>query len=194
MPGQKRRTEFTVEAISTQSISEPLSTKEWIGINQSLSNSHVEYFMRLGAFDELGITKYSTIRREVSVRDSRIDFEIDGTTFLEVKTPLIHIPGTGIGDSKPLTAFHRIVKHFDELASVVKSESSTGDLKRGIFLFCFFYDAPPFQRPPATVNIEAITQAAKRAKEAGVQFWQANFRVTPEGIHFLRVFRLESDY
>lgn len=38
----------------------------------------------------------------------------------------------------------------------------------GILLLCFLYDAPPFQRPAATAEKKVISEAANRAREAGV--------------------------
>ncbi|KAJ3284107.1 hypothetical protein HK104_010085 [Borealophlyctis nickersoniae] len=139
------------------------------------------------------------VAREKALGKSKIDLLVGDATFLEVKTPLIylpceHHPNYSVNEKK-FTSYQRLVKHFGDLGqSLASVKDDTSTPKQAIVLMCFLYDAPPFRRPPKTSPIKDITDAAAKAKEAGVQFWQINMKINPTGVTFLRAFRLEHDY
>jgi len=56
------------------------------------------------------------------------------------------------------------------------------------------YDAPPFKRPPVTANNLQITEAADKALEAGVQFWQVNMKIDEGGVSLSKLFMIEDRY
>ncbi|RUS16968.1 hypothetical protein BC937DRAFT_90599 [Endogone sp. FLAS-F59071] len=179
---RKRTTSFTVEAISLD-IHEPPTS--WIGINQNRSNRFVEYFLKEGMMDAMilpeGVPEKEerpVVRREQTLGESKIDFKIGEKIFLEVKTPLIHISAIDPTHPKykknetPFTSFSRLVKHFGDLTQNLDRIKTLTDgepmVHMGILLLCFLYDAPPFQRPAATAEKKVISEAANRAREAGV--------------------------
>ncbi|OZJ02533.1 hypothetical protein BZG36_04134 [Bifiguratus adelaidae] len=63
-----------------------------------------------------------------------------------------------------------------------------------ILLLCFMYDAPLFKRPEASRSKTEITEAAARAKASGLEFWQANMRITRHGVELVRLVELLDDY
>ncbi|MGV8176310.1 MAG: DNA/RNA nuclease SfsA [Candidatus Bilamarchaeaceae archaeon] len=174
-----RKTKGTVEAISVD------GGKGWIGINQNKANDYVYALLKEGKLP--GITKSREIRREVSVGKSRIDF-VAGKDLIEVKTPLISLPGgKGIAHRKKsrFNSFGRLIRHFSELGK------SMGKGRRAALLMCYLYDAEPFV-PPETDNDNArIKDAARKASGKGVENWQINFRIDRKGVELVRYFRLE---
>jgi sugar fermentation stimulation protein A len=106
---------------------------EWTGINQNKANRYVEYFLRTGMFNTMLYPDFPAataaphhVEPEVQVGDSRIDFEVDESILIEVKTPLIHIPCENhpkfrldIRDGK-FDSANRIVKHFRALADIME--------------------------------------------------------------------------
>ena len=84
----KRKMPLTVEAFSLQRPDDP--DKRWIGINQNASNRYVEHFLREGAFAAI-TGPVRTVRREVPLGDSRLDFLVNDDLYLEVKTPLVQM-------------------------------------------------------------------------------------------------------
>ena len=70
----KRKMPLTVEAFSLQQPDDP--DKRWIGINQNASNRYVEHFLREGAFAAI-TGPVRTVRREVPLGDSRLDFLVN---------------------------------------------------------------------------------------------------------------------
>lgn len=233
-----RRTLYTVEAISL----EPLlafgdgrtkrTDERWIGINQNRSNRFIEHFLRNGSLPELlpRPSEAPEVLREQIVGKSKIDFLVrvqpEGskrnlTSYLEVKTPLIHLPTEGHPnaekDDKKFTSFHRLVKHFGDLADTLPaqkkptSSSKTTSKKRkkpsederlpepaakdrSILLLTFHYEAPEFRRPPPTSGIKAITEAADAAAKRGVEFYQVNLKMDREGVELVKCWKLPDDY
>jgi hypothetical protein len=58
-------------------------------------------------------------------------------------------------------------------------------------LLCYAFDAPRFEVPPPDVRAKRIVDAARRATAMGVEHWQANFAIGPEGVSLIRYFPLE---
>ena len=80
----KRKLKYTVEAVSCDELD--CKNKNWIGINQILSNKLVEYFLQTHQLDNM-VKDYDTVKIEVNLGISKLDFLV-GNTYVEVKTPL----------------------------------------------------------------------------------------------------------
>lgn len=88
-----RKTPFTVEAIS---VDPPAATRRsWIGINQNAANRYIEEALRHDLLPD--ILSATTVQREKVLGASRLDFLVDDTTYVEVKTPLENLQ-IGLGD------------------------------------------------------------------------------------------------
>lgn len=181
----ERKTRYTVEAFS---LDDPKKAKKsWIGINQTKANEYVEFFIKSGLLKKmLGTVK--TVKREVKLGRSRIDFLINGKDYLEVKTQLMLIPTQGHRNHReregPPMRSDRILRHFEDTSRSITAGS------RAIFLLCNLYNAVPFAVPrPETAN-RKIIRVARRASTRGLETWQINLRIGKEGITFIDCFKL----
>ena len=171
-----RKTAYTVEGISTSE-----SARRWVGINQTAANRYFEFFLRSGSLTRLASGE---VRREVRLGRSRIDFLV-GDAYVEVKTPLMMLPA-GRGPARARSrfdSFDRLIRHMGEL------ERSLAKGKKAKMVLCFLYDAKPFKPPPPDGTNSKILAAARSADEAGVERWQVNMKLTPEGVSLIRYFR-----
>lgn len=175
-----RVTKATVEAISFQPPN--MQGKSWIGINQTAANRYVEHFLITG---QLARMASGTVRREVKLGASRIDFLV-GETYVEVKTPLIILPmESGMQRVKHtrFDSFDRLIRHMTELGSALRKGS------RAVIVLCYLYDAAPFKRPPMDEYNAPIILAAEKARRKGVETWQVNLSLDEHGVKLLRYFR-----
>jgi sugar fermentation stimulation protein A len=168
----ERKTPYTVEAIFV---------KKWIGINQTKANTYVKFFLEHGLLPAM-FSSVKKVQSEVTVGDSRFDFLVNEKDFLEVKTPLITLPGQEY-DGKKLHDV-RLRKHFSGMAKHVGRG-------RAIVALCFMYDAKPFAPPAPTKQTMGIHRAARRATEKGVENWQINLKIDKNGISLIRYFSLK---
>ncbi|EGT3616365.1 DNA/RNA nuclease SfsA [Clostridium perfringens] len=180
----KRKTPYTVEAISLNLQEE--SNKSWIGINQNAVNRYVEHYLVNGGFKNM-IGKEDKILREQSIGISKLDFRV-GNTYIEVKMPLqnlqIDYPDyIKIKKTTPFSSTDRFVKHITELGN------SLNNNERAILLNCFIYDNPGFEVKEKSTNYEEVKAAFDRNVELGVETWQANFRIQPEGVTLVKYFK-----
>ena len=173
--GGKGKTQGTVQAISFD-----LAAKEqrsWIGINQNAANRYIEFFLERGMLSKIAS---GSVRREVKLGNSRIDFLV-GDTYVEVKTPLIMLP-TGsaekVGHSR-FNSFDRLIKHMTELSAALRGG------KKAVIAICYLYDAPPFRPPPRDRFNGRILDASRRAAESGVRRWQVNLGVGADGVRLI---------
>ena len=185
----KRKTQFTVEAISLNPINSD-DKLEWTGINQSKANSYVKHFLKSGVLSEM---IEGGVRSEVTLGKSRLDFKI-GNNYLEVKMPLNNmILPDHINKLKPVkrtaATFQRLIKHFNELGGSLSDNTSVDS--KAIVLLVFMYDAPPFVPPELTVANADIMNAANNAANLGVETWQLNLRITPDGVAMRQLFKLD---
>ncbi|RKP26607.1 hypothetical protein SYNPS1DRAFT_27715 [Syncephalis pseudoplumigaleata] len=167
-----------VEAISLNAVDVSYEQMQWIGINQNRANRFIERFMLDGHMNALlhkadhADWRPTRVQRECTVATSKLDFVVDEQIYVEVKTPLIHLPchdhPNYRENKKPLANAERLVKHFGELANLRKHRPDSS----ARLLLCFMYNAPPFRRPPATAQNKTITDAAQAALLAGVELWQ----------------------
>jgi sugar fermentation stimulation protein A len=176
----RRKTRYTVESISLDPVSK--KNKSWIGIDQVKANDYIGFFIKECLLPEItGVV--TTMKREVKLGDSRIDFLVNGRLLIEVKTPLKDIPCEGhpgyIDKAYKLTSFERLIRHFAETSSFI-----SGDMK-AVFILCYLYDAKPFKVLPPGEREERIVQAAKDAVEKGLEHWQVNLKLDREGISLI---------
>jgi sugar fermentation stimulation protein A len=170
----ERKTKFTVEAISLD------NTKSWIGINQTKANNYIEFFLKTGQLKKI-FNKLDKVEREIKFRDSRFDFLINSTDYLEIKTPLNLLLIKGHEAHSKLTSFDRIIKHFKDIS---KSK------ERIIFGLCYMYPALNFKVPKPSKSEKRIVKAAKSASKSGLETWQINMKINEQGIELLNYFKL----
>jgi sugar fermentation stimulation protein A len=181
-----RSTWGTVEAVSLDPPGK--EQKSWIGINQGRTNDIVAYFIGSGQLENM-MGKVRTVRREVRMGDSRIDFLVNDDILLEVKTPLHMLMVEGYpshSSTEGFTSFERTMRHFTEISEHIPEG------KRGIVLLCHLFHAPRFRVPSAKGKMAAEMKAAVRnATLKGVENWQANFELDSNGVRLLDCFKLD---
>lgn len=180
----KRKTPYTVEAISLNRKEE--SNKQWIGINQNAANRYVEHFILSGGFKEM-VGVDNIVQREKVLGISKLDFLV-GNTYLEVKTPLqslqLDIPNyVKTKKATPFQSTGRFVKHVQELGKSLESN------QRAILLTCFIYNNPGFKVIERSTNYEEVQATVENSKSLGVEIWQANFEIQPDGVRLLKYFK-----
>lgn len=182
----KRKMPLTMEAYSlARPGDEP---KAWIGINQNASNRYVERFLREGAFADL-TGPVSRVRREVPLGDSRLDFLVNDNLYLEVKTPLVqmqtkipaYVPRL---PEAPFNSTERSLRHLRELAASLETN------ERAVILYCLYYDNFGFRFYHGTTYDEVLA-TVDACRAAGVELWQADFRIDPEGVALRQYYPLE---
>ena len=174
-----RATPYTVEAISA----DPPGTRApaWIGINQNAANRFVEQALTHHMLPAM-ITA-GTLRREQVLGHARLDFLINDTTYLEVKTPLDNLQVT-LGSHvqtrprPPLDSTDRLVRHISELGESLAAH------QRAILLICFLHDNPGFQVQPSRHHATVKAQVSQ-AIQQGVEIWQANFHLDNTSVRVL---------
>jgi sugar fermentation stimulation protein A len=182
----RRSTWGTVEAVS---LDPPAKVeKSWIGIDQGRANDIVSFFIGSGQMENM-LGPVDSVRREVKVGSSRIDFLINDYTLLEVKTPLHLLKVKGYPDHSStdgFTSFERTMRHFTEISEHIPEG------KRGIVLLCYLFDSPAFRAPPARdVLSQGMKEAVRSASAKGVENWQVNFKLDRTGVDLLDCFKLD---
>lgn len=182
----KRKLPLTVEAYSLARPGD--AATPWIGINQNASNRYVEHFLREGAFAAI-TGPVTSVQREVPLGGSRLDFLVNGNLYLEVKTPLVQMQ-TAIPDyvprlpEVPFSSTERALRHLRELAaSLARNE-------RAVILYCLYYDNFGFRFYHGTTYDEVLA-TVDACRAAGVELWQADFEVAPEGVALRNYYELE---
>jgi sugar fermentation stimulation protein A len=174
-----RATPYTVEAISVDPPGTPAPA--WIGINQNAANRFVEQALTHHMLPAM-ITA-CTLRREQVLGHARLDFLINDTTYIEVKTPLDNLQVTLASHIQtrprpPLDSTDRLVRHISELGDSLAAH------QRAILLTCFLYDNPGFQVRPSRHHATVKAQVS-RAIRQGVEIWQVNFHLDNTGVRVL---------
>lgn len=184
----RRKTKYTVEAIS---LNQPADEKkEWIGINQNAANRYVEHYLKKGAFEDI-IGKVDSVRREVFLGDSKLDFLADDT-YIEVKTPLqflqIEIPDhVKTKKATPFSSTDRMTRHMKELAD------SLEHYHKAVLLVVFLYDNPGFRVVEKSTKWKEVSKTVRDCVSKGVEIWQANFRIDEKGVVLQKLFPINVD-
>ncbi len=176
----KRKLKYTVEAVSCDALDQ--ENKNWIGINQILSNRLVEYFLETHQMDAM-ISEYDNVRREVSLGISKLDFLV-GNTYLEVKTPLTTLNvkyGDHIKTKKvtPFSSTDRFVKHINELAG------SLTDNERAIMLTVHQYEVTDRKPHLKSTHYEEVKAAMTAAIHKGLETWMVDMKFEPDGVSLI---------
>lgn len=174
----RRKLPYTVEAVSCDDLEQ--QDKNWIGINQVLSNRLVEYFLKTHQLDAM-VDDCSIIRREVGLGASKLDFLV-GNTYMEIKTPLttLHVAYGANIKTKPVTPFsstERFTKHIHELIDSLQSH------ERAILLTVYQYIITQKKPHQASTNYEEVSTAISVAKEKGLEMWNLELCFTPQKVY-----------
>ena len=137
---KKRATLYTVEAISLDKPN--VKNKKWIGINLINSNKYIDFFLNKEMLGKM-INSITSIKREIKLGNSKIDFLINKNCYLEVKSFLqilnVKIPSyIKIKKVKKIDAGERFMKHMLELSKSLKRN------ERGIMLLLYQYNSEKF--------------------------------------------------
>jgi len=173
---QNRKMPHTVEAFSLDPISK--KRKSWIGINQVQANRYVEHFLKTGQLSKM-VGKVEKVEAEVTLGDSRLDFLVNGKDYVEVN----HGHPKHRDMEITFTGYDRLIKHFGDIVR------KTGKGSRAIIVLCHTYDAKRFKVEKAK-GISKILSAAKIAQKKGMENWQLNLKVDPEGVSLIKYFKL----
>lgn len=182
----KRKLPFTVEAFSLDM--PDAAHKHWIGMNQNASNRYVEHFLQQDGFEAM-TGPVSLLKREAALGASRIDFLVNDDLYLEVKTPMAQIQ-TEVPSyvprlpETPFNSTDRAMRHLRELTSSLK------DHDRAIILYCLYYENTGFRYYHGTTYDDVMT-TVQSCHDAGVELWQADFKMTLEQIELAHYYPLE---
>ncbi|MEG4345199.1 DNA/RNA nuclease SfsA [Microcoleus sp. A003_D6] len=176
----KRKLAYTWELIK---VCDTVPT--WVGVNTGLPNRVVKLALELGLFPELG--NYSLIQPEVvygTDKKSRVDFLLTGEEkliFLEVKNT------TWVKETLALfpdTVTERGQKHLRELIEVVRQGS------RAVMLY-FINRGDCTDFAPGDSADRLYGELFRQARSEGVEVLPCRFGVTPEGVRYLGLAKLD---
>ena len=165
-----RRTRYTVEAIS---LDDGLT---YAGINQTKSNSYVEYFLQDDEVKNVLQVK-DEVKREKKLGNSRIDFKA-GNCYIEVKTMVADYyckasPRLTDLMKEQHPSIDRMQKHVRTLTNEIKSNDS-----RAAIITVFQYNAPTFGPPIDDPVYAEFVEDLKLARAAGLRQYQMNILIT----------------
>lgn len=176
----KRKLKYTVEAISCDELDNP--NKNWIGINQILSNKLVEFFLKTHQLNNM-VSNYDDIKREVNLGISKLDFLV-GNTYLEVKTPLTTLNvkyGSNIKTktNAPFSSTDRFCKHINELAN------SLDNHERAIMLTVHQYEITERKKHLKSTNYELVKKTLEDAMKKGLETWMLDMKFEKDGVSLI---------
>lgn len=185
---KKRKTKYTVEAISLNKIED--KHKKWIGINQTKANSYIEYLIRSNQLPKMiDFKDKDKLMREQNIGKSRLDFVINENIYLEVKTPLVNLPlkkeymtnkEISSTENTKFYSFDRFFKHLDELINH----------KKAILISFYMFEANKFI-PKRKTDSNIIMDKVCNAKNSGLEFWQVNTKFNENGIELADYYKME---
>ena len=176
----RRKLRYTVEAISCDSLER--KTKNWIGINQILSNKLVAFFLETHQLDGM-ISHYKNIKREVNLRQSKLDFLVENV-YIEVKTALttLEVKYDKHIKTREIMAFsstERFIKHITELAYSLKEN------EKAILLTVQQYEVTQPKPHQHSTHYEEVKRAVIQAISKGVEIWNITMRFLPTKVELL---------
>lgn len=181
-----RKTPYTVEAVS---LDRPQDTdKRWIGINQTAVNRYVEHFLKNGGLEKI-VGKNACVQREKTLGDSKFDFLVNDV-YMEVKTPLqslqVEYPAhVKLKKATPFNSTQRFMKHIAQLGE------SLSNHQRAVLLVCFVYNNPMFRVVRQSKNSDEVEKTVENSVGKGVEMWQVNFSISPDGVALEKYFPLD---
>lgn len=176
---ENRKTTHTVEAISID------NGESWVGLNQNKSNKIVEFLFKTNQLSNI-FESINTIKREVKLHDSKLDFLINGKHYVEVKTLLRDLKANNdvVKKEGPSGIFYeRLVRHVGDITKELPEDS------RAIMLLCFTYDAEEFRPPQNNDYSNKIGEAMSEAIKKGLENWQVNLRFDEYGVELIKCFK-----
>lgn len=187
----KRATIYTVETISLDIPQK--KEKNWIGINLISSNKYVEYFLKKGLFNNM-IYEINSIKREIKLGNSKIDFLINKDCYLEVKSFLqilnMNIPNyIKLKKILKINPGERIIKHMIELSKSLKKN------ERGIMLLVYQYNSSKFKIKLDKSKIKDYNKfddALNKFNNSGIELWQTNLSIDKYGVSLSDYYKLDS--
>lgn len=188
-PYEGRATEYTVEAIGLGNFHDP--EFQWLAINQTAVNSYVEEFLLAGFLSELapGTESGKGVKSERKLSDSRIDFHVDcpdeRELWIEVKTPLIKLH-TALPSWIPVKtdyASDSVGGRMPKQMTALMEELKLG--KRVALLAAFGYENTLRSSDELRLkdNLDLDDLLSTGAK-LGLESWEVNFEIDPEGVTF----------
>ncbi len=175
----KRKLAYTWELIK---VCDTVPT--WVGVNTGLPNRVIKLALQLRLFPELG--NYSVIQPEVVYgqdKKSRVDFVLtgeDNSIFIEVKNTTWTKEELALF---PDTVTERGQKHLRELMEVVRLGS------RAVMLY-FINRGDCTNFAPGDSADRLYGELFRQAINVGVEILPCRFDVTPEGIRYLGLAKL----
>lgn len=182
----KRSTEYTVEAFS---ILEPGAEGfQWYGINQTAMNGYVHAALEAGLLSA-AFPSVTLIEKERKLGTSRIDFRLNGDTWVEVKMPLTIIEADSHGlapkDFKPKIGIERMLNQLGDLTGALAAG------EKAYMISAFAYDMADFSVPGATSRRKfGPLPEMVAAQQAGLERWQLNFSFHPTHVELEKFFKL----
>lgn len=191
-PYEGRATDYTVEAIGLGQESGP--NFQWLAINQGAANSYIKEFMLAGLMPKLTgsqtVAQLETnLKAEKKLDTSRIDFHITAASpkekdlWIEVKTPLIKLH-TQIPETIPVKtdyATDSISGRMPKQMLALQGELKLG--KRVALLAAFGYKntltTSDELRLKDNLDLDNLITSGRKL---GLESWQINFEIDPEGI------------
>lgn len=85
----------------------------------------MEFFIKNNKFPKM-INNFKTLKREVKIDNSKLDFLINNNLYLEVKTPLVTInvkydKNIKIVPFSKFTSYDRLIKHIEKLTKLLEN-------------------------------------------------------------------------
>jgi sugar fermentation stimulation protein A len=149
--------------------------KSWVGVNTAIPNGLVAMAIKYGMIPEL--ISYPTVRREVPLGESRLDFVLEGPPgkcFMEVKSVSLVEGDTAFF---PDAVTERGLRHLEELIKVQK------DGFRAIMFYLVQRGDAKVFRPADHIDPE-YGKGLRRAYDAGVEILVYQAQVSPECIRW----------
>lgn len=184
---EKRKTKYTVEAISLNNLDK--INKKWIGINQNRANRFIEFFIKNNQLKNI-IEYTGNILREQNIDNSKLDFLVDNV-YIEVKTPLVIMPlkddyktnsEIEIKETSKFNSFDRFIKHVNELSATLKNH------QKAILIDFYMFEANRFVVPKIDQK-HPLMVVIQDAIKTGVEIWQVNAKFDRYGIEIVDYYR-----
>lgn len=184
----RRRTEYTVEALSLQRPED--EKKRWIGINPSAVRAYAAHYVPRREFSRMLNTTPKSGEAAMpgaGFLGLRVDFRL-GNTFVKLLSPMAELkesipPWVRVQPKTAPPFGARMVRQLEGVSGRMRPG------QRLIVLLCYLYDSPPETLcPRGDPAFLEVREALRLLRLRGIEIWQANFRVEPERVWLIRNF------